>query len=245
MKRSGEVGIFRCKKTGHWMGERAKGKEELTAEDVKGMDLTGVRGGGEEQGVVVAKVSGARFRRILKARQRRQGVSMLLRLAQEGHLGGRLLSQPSKLPPPPGCRGRSRVGCSWGPGLAPRWGEPVSSSCRARPGWPVQPGPPVPLSTLLSSSAQLSSPALPRAQASANHFSRRRGGWGSGLLLSVLLPNAALPLGLAALQAELFPPSPSLPPSGPAQLALGSLPVRCFSSVLLKRTRGFLHASLF
>lgn len=37
------------------------------------MDLTGVRGGDEEHGVVVAKAFGAPFWRILKARQRRRG----------------------------------------------------------------------------------------------------------------------------------------------------------------------------
>lgn len=228
-----------CKKTGHQRGERAKGKEEeLTGEGGEGHGFTGVRASDEEHGCVVTNVSGARF-----WRQRRQGVRMLPRLAHDGHLGGRLLCQPSKLPPPPGCRGRSPVESSWGPGSPlPLGGESWSELFRAGqlllPSKRSQGGPCCQASARLSAqhfplwlcSAQL--PGPPPAQASANHFCRRRGGLGSGLLLSLRLPDRALPLLLAALQTELFPPSLRLPRSGPAQLALGSLPFQWFPSVV-------------
>ena len=89
------------------------------------------------------------------------------------------------------------------------------------------------VNSALSSPALLSpAPSPPPVQASANHFCGRRGGWGSGLLLSVQLPDRALPLLLAALQRELFPPSLRLPRNGPAQLPLGSLPFQWFPSVV-------------
>lgn len=86
--------------------------------------------------------------------------------------------------------------CSQSQGLTfpqKAWPEQVSTSCHTFQEWPAQPGCPILLHMFPSSSvlhifstcsAQHISWSLPHTQESTNHFSRQKGGWGSGHLLS-------------------------------------------------------------
>ena len=100
------------------------------------------------------------------------------------------------------------------------------------------------LSTFLSCSAQhIAGPSPSPGQRKPFLQAERRMGFGLPPLGAA--SNRALPLLLAALQTERFTPSPSLPQNGPAHLTLRSLLFQGFSSAPIKRTLGFLHASLF